>query len=96
MKRTGICPKCNSQKVGYLENIIHRTEGQAAELPVRGHCAAPLGVGESVSGGFIKVTIESPVGQLEAYFCASCGFYETYVKEPDSIPFESITGFKWK
>ena len=95
MKQTGICPKCNSRKIGYLENVIHRTEADTGSQALRGHCPAPLGVSRSESEGFIKVIKEAPVGKLEAYICGSCGFYETYIKEPSSIQFKSIIGFKW-
>jgi predicted nucleic-acid-binding Zn-ribbon protein len=95
MKKTGVCPKCNSRKIGYLENVIQRTEAEISSQPIRGHCPAPLGRTQSESGGFLKVIKEEPVGMLEAYLCASCGFYETYVKDPASIPFERIIGFKW-
>ncbi len=96
MKSTGTCPKCSSQKIGYLENVIQRTEGSTGEMIVRGHCAAPLGTGKTVQQGIFKVTVEAPIGTLEAYFCADCGFYETYVKDPASIEFEKIIGFKWR
>jgi hypothetical protein len=95
MKQTGVCPKCNSKKIGYLENVIQRTEADIGSQAVRGHCPAPLGISRSESGGFIKVIKEGPVGMLEAYICGSCGFYETYIKEPSSIQYESIIGFKW-
>jgi hypothetical protein len=95
MKHTGVCPKCNSKKIGYIENVIHRTEAEVGSQSVRGHCPAPLGVGRSESGKLIKVIKEGPVGELEAYFCCSCGLYETYVKEPSNIQFETIIGFKW-
>ena len=49
----------------------------------------------SETGGILKLIKEGPVGKLEAYFCASCGFYETYIKEPADIQYESIIGFKW-
>ncbi|HSO11358.1 MAG TPA: hypothetical protein VLT51_03205 [Anaerolineales bacterium] len=98
MKQTGVCPKCNSKKIGYLENVIQRTEATIAlggSQDVRGHCPAPLGISRSETGGFVKVIKEGPVGMLEAYICGSCGFYETYIKEPSSIQYESIIGFKW-
>ena len=95
MKQTGICPKCNSKKIGYLENVIQRTDTVVMSHEVKGHCPAPLGVTRSESGGFLKVIREGPVGELEAYICSSCGLYETYIKEPSSIPYESIIGFKW-
>ena len=95
MKQTKVCPKCNSNKIGYLENVIQRTEASVASQEVRGHCPAPLGISRSESGGFIKVIKEGPVGTLEAYICGSCGYYETYIKEPSSIQYETILGFKW-
>ena len=58
MKQTGICPKCNSQKVGYLENVIQRTEAVVDSRSLIGHCPAPLGIGRSELGGFIKVIKE--------------------------------------
>ena len=95
MKHSGICPKCNSKKIGYLENVIQRTEASVGSEAVRGHCAAPVGIERNESSGFIKVIKEGPVGTLEAYFCGSCGYYETYIKDPSSIQYESIIGFKW-
>ena len=95
MKNTGVCPKCNSQKIGYLENIIQRTEAIMESRSLIGHCSAPLGIERSELGGFIKVIKEGPVGKLEAYICSSCGFYETYIKDPSSIQYETIIGFKW-
>ena len=95
MKKTGVCPKCNSNKIGYLENVIQRTEADIGSQAVRGHCPAPLGIERSGSEGFLKVIKVGPVGMLEAYICSSCGFYETYIKEPSSVSYDSIIGFKW-
>jgi hypothetical protein len=95
MKSTGVCPKCNSKKIGYLENVTQRTEASTGTQAIRGHCPAPLGIERSESGGMLKVIKEGPVGTLETYFCGSCGFYETYIKEPSNIPYESLIGFKW-
>ena len=81
MKQTGICPKCNSKKIGYLENVIHRTDTVVMSHEVKDHCPAPLGLTRSESEGFLKVIKEGPVGKLEAYICGSCGYYETYIKE---------------
>ena len=92
MKHTGVCPKCNSKKIGYLAYVIQRTEADVGSRAVRGHCEAPIGIARSESGGVIKVR---PVGKLEAYICGSCGFYETYIKDPSKVPFESIIDFKW-
>lgn len=95
MKNTGVCPKCSSQKIGYLENVIYRSEALVDGHTVVGHCPAPLGIERTQSGGLIKVIKEGPVGKLEAYLCTSCGFYETYIKDPESIQYENMIGFKW-
>ena len=95
MKQTSVCPKCNSKKIGHLENVIQRTVAEFDSQAVIGRCPAPLGINRSESGGFLKVIKEEPVGELEAYICGSCGFYETYIKEPSGIQYESIMGFKW-
>jgi hypothetical protein len=50
---------------------------------------------QSESGGLIKIIKEGPAGKLEAYFCSSCGFFETYIKDPSGVQFEEIIGFKW-
>ena len=92
MKQTGVCPKCNSKKVGYLAYVIQLTEADVGSRTVRGHSEAPIGIARSESGGVIKVR---PVGKLEAYICGSCGFYETYIKDPSKVPYESIIDFKW-
>ena len=58
---------------------------------------APLGIvqSESKKAFGLKIVKKEPVGELEAYFCTSCGFYETYIKNPSSIHFDGINGFKW-
>ena len=34
-------------------------------------------------------------GEIEAYVCTQCGFFEEYVKTPGAVPWTSIDGFKW-
>ena len=87
-------PKCQSAKIGYLENIIHRTAAQVGSQSVRGHCPAPVGITETKSGRLIKVIKKEPVGELEAYCCTACGYFETDIKNPSEIPYDSILGYK--
>jgi predicted nucleic-acid-binding Zn-ribbon protein len=95
MKQSHTCPKCSSQKIGYLENVIHRAEVFVEGADRIGHSEAPLGIQRTESQGFIKVIKEEPAGSLEAYFCTDCGYYETYVKDSASLQFDSIVGFSW-
>jgi predicted nucleic-acid-binding Zn-ribbon protein len=83
MKASKQCPKCHSLKVGYLDTVIDRGE-QAHDEAVVGRTQLKAWF----QGGEF-------VGRFEAYVCAQCGYYETYVKDPTSIPFDSIQGFRW-
>jgi predicted nucleic-acid-binding Zn-ribbon protein len=45
--------------------------------------------------GTTKDFLIRPAGTLEAYICAECGYYETYVKDPTSVRFGELRGFRW-
>jgi hypothetical protein len=45
--------------------------------------------------GTTKDFLIKTAGALEAYICAECGYYETYVKSPHSIKFTELRGFRW-
>ena len=74
MKQTSVCPKCNSKKIGYLENVIQRTVAEFESHALRGHCPAPLGISRSESGGFLKVIKEEPVGSWKHIYVALVAF----------------------
>lgn len=95
MKKTGKCPKCGSSKIGHLENVIHRCEAIVDSRNLVGHAHAPLAVKRTETPGVIRFIKEEPAGELEAYFCGSCGFYETYLKDPSSLDPEGLIGFEW-
>jgi predicted nucleic-acid-binding Zn-ribbon protein len=84
MKTSKRCPKCHSAKVGWVESVLDRA-----------HFNAPI----SSAAGFTEprgwMMEQQGVGQLEAYVCATCGYYETYVKDPASVSFDTIKGFRW-
>ena len=95
MKKNAICPKCNSKKIGYLKNVINKTDSNSPSVAV-GYPKAPVGI--TVAGTKkmfgLSITQITGVGELEAYFCTDCGFFETYVKNPEKLDFEQIEGFK--
>jgi hypothetical protein len=82
MKASKQCPKCHSLKVGYLEHVMDREAYN--DQAVLGRTVPK---GWSQNGAF--------VGSLEAYLCADCGYFETYLKDPFSIPFDRLQGFHW-
>ena len=36
---------------------------------------------------------EFPAGELEAYVCTECGYYESYVRHPSDVPWNKLSGF---
>jgi hypothetical protein len=45
------------------------------------------------SGSLIPSVVTSY--PMEAYVCTSCGYIESYVKDPDKVPFEKLKHFSW-
>jgi len=88
MKSSKQCPKCHSLKIGYLEQTFDYNTDDGADL----HAPEPVGV--IPKKGWV-LTTNVPTGELEAYLCADCGYFETYVKSPGSVPFEELRGFRW-
>ena len=96
MKKTGICPKCDSQKIGFIENVLNKTQGTVGSRQVVGYPKAPVGITRSeTSSGFLgSIVRNTSAGELEAFFCTECGFFETYIKNPAELDYEKIEGFK--
>ena len=88
MKKSKECPKCESLKIGYLAVVPDEADDRGI-LPSR------IGFIEKVRGKWLKVFDTKKVGPLEAYVCTECGYYETYVKSPESIPFAQLAGFRY-
>ena len=88
MKTSKQCPKCHSLDIGYIERIYELCEAPSAS----GHPFTPQAV------GFMRTRDaqrEIPVGHFEAFVCTSCGYFETYVKDPKAVPFHFLEGFHW-
>lgn len=85
MKASEQCPKCESLKVGMVEV----PDGDALCTMFRHQ---PVGMKKRETSREVEYV---PVGQLEAWVCTECGYYETYVKAPSTVPFEELVGFRW-
>jgi predicted nucleic-acid-binding Zn-ribbon protein len=86
MKASKQCPKCHSLKVGYLEHVLDHAYNR--------HVDAVVGL-TSLKVSAWSGPLGEAKGTFEAYVCSACGYYETYVKDPASVPFEQIAGFHW-
>jgi hypothetical protein len=82
MKKSKQCPKCNSLKIGYVERLPDR-DGD------------PQGVAcyDGTPESSFRTTLVTH--EVEGYLCTDCGYVETYVKSPRSVPYEKIPGFRW-
>jgi hypothetical protein len=79
------CPKCKSLDIGFIEHQPDlRADSKTAYKRVAG--LAPVLEGSA--------SVIRKVGTLEAYVCMECGFYETYVRDPRTVEWESIAGFR--
>ena len=86
MKASKQCPKCSSRRVGYLENVLDLNQAYPETY-------SPAAVALDVARG--RDGVHEARGKLEAYLCAECGYYETYVKDVASLPFDKLQGFHW-
>jgi hypothetical protein len=84
MKATGRCPKCRGSRIGHFLYVYDTYE------------AGPHTYGTQHAG----VTADKDArtrgrGELEAYVCAGCGLYETYVKDIARLRFDELAEFEW-
>jgi predicted nucleic-acid-binding Zn-ribbon protein len=90
MKGTKQCPKCKSRRVGHIDQVNYGDAGPCSDETYK---PLPLGI-IPVAQRWVGPK-QAPVGQFEAYVCASCGYFETYLKDLSTVPFEKIEGFRW-
>lgn len=84
MKMSRQCPKCQSLKVGYLESLLD-SEGERETSQKIGKVTEELW----------NFRVNTAAGEVEAYICTECGYFETYVKEAKSVPWDDMFGFHW-
>ena len=84
MKASKRCPKCDSLRIGHLEEVEDRGPGDGTRHAI---------VGRARYEGWLGTFKD--VGKMEAYVCADCGYFEHHVKDPKSIPFDKLDGFSW-
>ena len=44
---------------------------------------------------FYSPGVRRPLRTVEAFICADCGYFETYLASPGTVPFEELPGFRW-
>lgn len=64
---------------------------RVAHLPLQPDDAG----GEAPRIRMIHAGTGTRIGPLEAYVCADCGYYESYVRAPDRVDWDSIPELEW-
>jgi predicted Zn-ribbon and HTH transcriptional regulator len=104
MKKSKQCPKCQSLRIGHIAFQVDANDVVVARAATEDHqfinsagqaVSRSLGIQRTSQriDGFGNVL--PLVGQLEAYVCTECGFHETYVREPKTVPWHDLQGFTW-
>jgi hypothetical protein len=103
MKLTGVCPKCSGTRIAHIAGIADagdwtgsgdgplraRAGGQYVPRRVLMERVQTRGVFGGTSAEF------TPRGETEGYACAACGYFEEYLRSPETIPWETIEGATW-
>jgi hypothetical protein len=104
MKLTGTCPKCASKRVMHLTHVADAadwTGSGGGDLSSRaGGAAVPrrVLVRRTKSTGLFGGEHEDYhlAGEVEAYACAECGYFEEYLRDPGAIRWEEVSGaYPW-
>jgi hypothetical protein len=106
MKRTKMCPKCQSIKIGYMEyqpdanDVIGAkpTDGLSARSAHIQHGGQVITRALGVSREPTRLASGNAwplYGRLEAYVCTACGYHETYVADVKKVEFDKLHGFVW-
>ena len=98
MKQTGTCPKCQGRHVMHLQAIADAGEwfgSGTGDLSARGSknsVARQVLLRRHVYTGVFGETREAydATGEVEAYVCADCGYFEEYLKAPSQIRWQEI------
>ena len=87
MKSNKQCPKCTSLKIGFIQEQLDRSgEYDSSYTRKVGHQNVP---------GIFWGESEERVGSLEALVCTACGYFESYVSAPESVPWDELVDFRW-
>jgi hypothetical protein len=93
--KTGRCPSCYSTRIGALECLPEETASYQAlgTISYKPTWVQPASDGKTKTARGSTTTTKA--GTLEVVLCGRCGRLETYVQDPQWVPFERLRGFSW-
>ena len=81
MKKNRKCWKCGCQNIIHLQSVADNN-ARAAGNPYTGRAIAFAGKHRLLS--------QTGAAFTEAFVCTGCGFFEEYVKDPQSVPWAEL------
>jgi hypothetical protein len=100
MRESGRCPTCFGEKIAYLECLLDQRESYLA-LGTMSYRPVWVEGATIAAGDPAKVTTHkgskttTKAGTVEVFICAECGRLESYVQDPQWVPFERLNAFAW-
>ena len=56
----------------------------------------PIAIASETTKGWLGTSEKkSLAGDVEAYLCADCGYFEEYLKSPETVPWDRLEHFRW-
>jgi hypothetical protein len=100
MKLTGTCPKCDGKRILRIDRVADTAdwsgsgEGDLQQRSGFAPVARRILLRRTTSVGLFGGTSESfeLAGEVEAYACADCGYFEEYLRDPQRIDWGAIVG----
>jgi hypothetical protein len=91
MKSTAICPKCQGNKIVKVSHVADATNyyGDGSDITTNtGHAPTSRRLLATIAEkGSQKTT-----GDVEAYVCAHCGYFEEYLVNPTHVDWKHVVG----
>ena len=84
MKKTGRCPKCDCARIAHFSQVMDEADGNRSR-----------NIGFRYGGSFLGLRTMLAAGEVEAFVCTGCGYFEEHVKSPETMKWEEMVGLQW-
>ena len=91
MKATATCPKCQSQHIARVTHVADATGyvGFGNDITANGGRAP---VARRLLASVAEDGTQKTTGDVEAYVCTQCGYFEEYLADPTKVDWKHVVG----
>jgi predicted nucleic-acid-binding Zn-ribbon protein len=91
MKATAVCPKCQSQNIAKVTHVADATSyyGSGDDLTTNTGRAP---VARRLLASVAEHGSQKTTGDVEAYVCMQCGYFEEYLADPTKVDWKHVVG----